>query len=55
MVNIQLEGCDIDAPWLYAGLRPHTRPTDRVAEDGAIQTIGDVRVFGGGGACRICF
>ena len=31
MVNILLEGYDIDAPWLYGALRPHIRPTDRVA------------------------
>ena len=31
MVNILLEGYDIDAPWLYGALRPHIRPSDRVA------------------------
>ncbi|MBR5701807.1 MAG: Type 1 glutamine amidotransferase-like domain-containing protein [Oscillospiraceae bacterium] len=31
MVNILLEGYDIDAPWLYGELNPHIRPSDRVA------------------------
>ena len=31
MVNILLEGYDIDAPWLYGELKPHILPTDRVA------------------------
>ena len=31
MVNILLEGYDIDAPWLYGALRPYIRPSDRVA------------------------
>jgi len=31
MVNILLEGYDIDAPWLYGVLRPYIRPSDRVA------------------------
>ena len=31
MVNILLDGDDIDAPWLYESLRPHIRPSDRVA------------------------
>ena len=31
MVNILLEGYDIDAPWLYGELKPHIRPSDRVA------------------------
>ena len=30
MVNILLEGYDIDAPWLYGALRPYIRPSDRV-------------------------
>ena len=50
LVNILLEGCDIDAPWLLPSLRPHIRPTDRVAEDGEVKTIGDVWLFEGGGA-----
>lgn len=31
MVNILLEGYDIDAPWLFGELRPYIRPADRVA------------------------
>lgn len=31
MVNILLEGYDIDAPWLFPGLRPYIRPADSVA------------------------
>ena len=31
MVNILLEGYDIDAPWLRGDLRPYIRPSDRVA------------------------
>ncbi len=31
MVNILLEGYDIDAPWLYGALKPYVRPSDRVA------------------------
>ena len=31
MVNILLEGYDIDAPWLYDELKNYIQPTDRVA------------------------
>ncbi len=31
MINILLEGYDIDAPWLYGALKPYIHPTDRVA------------------------
>ena len=47
MVNILLEGYDIDAPWLYGELKPHIRPSDRVAvvafsfRDNRVQIAGD--------------
>lgn len=47
MVNILLEGYDIDAPWLCESLRPHIRPSDRVAvvafsfRDNRVKTAGD--------------
>ncbi len=47
MVNILLEGYDIDAPWLYPALRPYIRPTDTVAvvafsfRDSRVKNAGD--------------
>ena len=47
MVNILLEGYDIDAPWLFGELKPHIRPTDRVAvvafsfRDNRVKTAGE--------------
>ena len=47
MVNILLEGYDIDAPWLLGDLRPYIRPSDRVAvvafsfRDNRVKTAGD--------------
>lgn len=47
MVNILLEGYDIDAPWLRGDLRPYIRPSDRVAvvafsfRDNRVKTAGE--------------
>ena len=47
MVNILLEGYDIDAPWLRGDLRPYIRPSDRVAvvafsfRENRVKTAGD--------------
>lgn len=47
MVNILLEGYDIDASWLRGDLRPYIRPSDRVAvvafsfRDNRVKTAGD--------------
>jgi len=47
MINILLEGFDIDAPWLYAELKSHIKPEHSVAvvalsfRDGRISSIAD--------------
>ena len=47
MINILLEGYDIEAPWLFGELRPYIRPGDRAAviafsfRDNRVKTLAD--------------
>lgn len=51
MINILLEGYDIDAPWLYDELKNYIRPTDKVAvvafsfRDSRVKSLADWNIL----------